>query len=164
MSGQMAPPNVSFNPWKVLIPSAIGLLVIFAVIYAFTRNSQPTNPTITGPTLAADPNSQPVEPAKPPTGESEAGIPAGGSTNQAVNANISASPAPVASPGDIGGINLNDNANENSNTKKAPILATPSPTRQVDEEPPPPPSPTATKPPLPKPTLPQPNASPPDLR
>jgi serine/threonine protein kinase len=150
MSGQMSAPNTNFNPWKVLVPSAIGLLVIFGVIYAFTRNSQPTNPITTGSTLAADPNSQPVEPAKPPTGESEAGIPAGGSTNQAVNTNInantSASPAAAESPGDIGGVNLNanDNANTNSNTKKG-TLPLPSPTLQVAEEPPPQPSPKGDK-------------------
>jgi serine/threonine protein kinase len=166
---QMSPPNAGFNPWKVLIPSAIGLLVIFGIIYAFTRNSQPTNSTAPGTTLAADPNSSPVEPAKPPTGESEAGIPAGGNTNTAtnpnVNANTSASPEPSGSPSDIGGVNLNanENANENSNTKKPANLPLPSPTRSVDVEPPPP-APSATKTPVPKPTLPQPNASPPGLR
>jgi serine/threonine-protein kinase len=165
LPGQM-PPASGFNPWKVLIPSMIGLLVIFGVIYAFTRNSQPTNATTPGPTLAADPNSSPVEPAKPPTGESEAGIPAGGTTNQAVNANInantSASPGPDETPSDIGGVNLNanDNANENSNTKKPATSPLPSPTRSVDEEPPPP-APTATKPPLPKPSLPAVTTSPP---
>jgi serine/threonine-protein kinase len=169
LPSQMPPPNAGFNPWKVLIPSMIGLLVIFGVIYAFTRNSQPTNATLPGTTLAADPNSSPVEPAKPPTGESEAGIPAGGNTNPATNANTnantSASPEPGESPSDIGGVNLNanDNANENSNTKKPANLPLPSPTRSVDVEPPPPPSPSATKPPLPKPTLPAPNTSPPDL-
>jgi len=159
------PANASFNPWKVLIPSAIGLLVIFGVIYALTRNSQPTNAT-PGTTLAADPNSSPVEPAKPPTGASEAGIPAGGTTSNAnTNTNTSASPGPSESPSDIGGVNLNanDNANENSNTKKPSNLPLPSPTRSVDVEPPPP-SPTATKPAQPKPTIPPPNASPPDLR
>jgi len=157
---QMPPPNASFNPWKVLIPSVIGLLVIFGVIYAFTRNSQPTNATTPGSTLAADPNSSPVDPAKPPTGESEAGIPAGGTTSQSANANASVSPEPSESPGDIGGVNLNanDNANENSNTKPLP-----SPTRSVDVEPSPP-SPSATKAPVPKPTLPPPSALPPDLR
>jgi serine/threonine-protein kinase len=164
MSGQMPPPNASFNPWKVLVPSMIGLLVIFGVIYAFTRNSQPTNATTSGSTLAADPNSSPVEPAKPPTGESEAGIPAGGTTIQSANTNTSVSPEVSESPKDIGGVNLNanDNANENSNTRKA-TLPLPSPTRQVDVEPPLP-SPTATKPPQAKPTLPPPNASPPELR
>ena len=165
---QMLPSNAGFNPWKVLIPSMIGLLVIFGVIYAFTRNSQPTNATTPGTTLAADPNSSPVEPAKPPTGESEAGIPAGGNTNQgsnpSINANTSASPEPSESPSDIGGVNLNanDNANENSNTKKPPNLPLPSPTRSVDEEPPPP-APSATKTPLPKPTVPPASSSPPGL-
>jgi serine/threonine-protein kinase len=160
--------QASFNPWKVLLPSMIGLLVIFAVIYAFTRNSQPTNTTAPGSTLAADPNSSPVEPAQPPTGEAEAGIPAGGTTTPATNtnsnANTSGSPVSGASPEDIGGVNLNanENANENSNTRKVPIAPLPSPT-QVDAEPPLP-SPKSTKPPLPKPSLPQPNSSPSDLR
>lgn len=168
MPSQMQSQSASFNPWKVLIPSMIGLLVIFGVIYAFTRNSQPTNATAPGSSMAADPNGQPVEPAKPATGESEAGIPAGGSTSQTVNsnsnANTAASPAPGGSPEDIGAVNLNpnDNANENSNTKKGPILPLPAPTRHADTEPQP--SPTATKPLLPKPTLPQPKASPPSLR
>jgi serine/threonine-protein kinase len=158
----------SFNPWKVLVPSMIGLLVIFGVIYAFTRNSQPTNATTSGSTLAADPNSSPVEPAKPPTGESEAGIPAGGTTSQSANTNTntntSVSPEVSGSPNDSGGVNLNanDNANENSNTRKG-TLPLPSPTRQVDAEPPLP-SPTATKSPQAKPTLPPPNASPPEPR
>lgn len=164
---QMLPPNAGFNPWKVLIPSAIGLLVIFGVIYAFTRNSQPTNATTPGTTLTADPNSSPVEPAKPPTGESEAGIPAGGNTNTAanpnINANTSPSPEPSESPSDLGGVNLNanDNANENSNTKKPSNLPLPSPTRSVDVELPPQPSPSATKTPVPRPTLPLPSVSPP---
>src|SRR4029079_14036555 len=36
-----SPPPVKpgLNPFKILIPSAVGLLVLFAVIYAFTRNS-----------------------------------------------------------------------------------------------------------------------------
>ncbi|HAF21719.1 MAG TPA: hypothetical protein DCK93_02220 [Blastocatellia bacterium] len=156
----------SFNPWKVLIPSMIGLLVIFAVIYAFTRNSQPATATPQGSTLAADPNSQPVEPASPPTGQSEAGIPSGGVTNQNanqntnVNANLAASPSPTENPDGVANDNLNANANENTNSRK---LSTPlpSPTRSVDVELPLP-SPTATKPPAPKPTLPPPAASPPD--
>ncbi len=162
---QMPPANASFNPWKILIPSMIGLLVIFGVIYAFTRNSQPTEATTTGSPLAADPNSSPVEPAKPPTGASEAGIPAGGNTDQSANANqstnASASPVPSAIPSDIGGAsqNANNSATENSNTGKPSTLPLPSPTRSVKVEPPPP-LPTATKPP-PKPTLPAANASPP---
>jgi serine/threonine protein kinase len=171
MSGQMPAPNVGFNPWKILVPSIIGLLVIFGVIYAFTRNSQPTNATTTDPTLAADPNSSPVEPAKPPTGNAEAGIPSGGATDQTTNPNINAiaspSPTPGETPIDVGGENPGDNqnananTNENSNTRKAPSLPTPTPAKSIDDEPPPP-APTATKTPVPKPTVPAPNATPPE--
>lgn len=164
-SAPLPPPTSGLNPWKILVPSMIGLLVIFGVIYAFTRNSQPTSATTPGPTLAADPNSSPVEPAKPPTGESEAGIPSGGAIEPAatpsVNPNATASPTPGETPIDAGGVNpvgnQNANANENSNTKTPPL---PSPTKSVEDEPPPP-APTATKTPLPKPTQAAPNATPP---
>jgi serine/threonine-protein kinase len=156
-----------FNPWKVLVPSLLGLLVIFAVVYAFSRDSQPTNATTTGPALTADPNSSPVEAVKPPTGESEAGIPAGSSVtplaNTNSNANASVAPVASASPEVVSdeSSNANDNINANANSKIAnPPL--PSPTRQVAVEPALP-SPTATKPPLPKPTQAQPSASPPQL-
>ena len=163
MSGQMPPAkNAGFNPWKVLIPSAIGLLVIFGVIYAFTRNSQPKSATTPG-ALAADPNSSPVEPMKPATGASEAGVPAGGTTSQSTNVNTTVSPEASASPKEIGGATPNDNVNENSNTRKPANLPLPSPTRSVDLELPGP-SPAATKPPLPKPTIAPPNASPPVLQ
>lgn len=153
-----SPPVVaSFKPWKILVPSVIGLLVVFAVIYAFTRNSQPT-PATTGSALAADPNSSPVEPAKPPTGASEAGIPTGGPAPAAnVNANVAASPAATQTPTDIGNPDINANTNVNTNANKNPPL--PSPTRPAGDEPPPAP----TKTPTPKPTLPPPLASPPEI-
>ena len=154
------PPPSSFNPWKVLIPSMIGLLVIFGVIYALSRNPEPTGVSPTGSTLAADPNSSPVEPATPPTGQAEAGLPAGGTTNQSANTNENASVLPSETPSDVGAedVNANDNANENSNSSK-PANPVPSPSKTVDEQPQA--SPTATKPPVPKPTLPPPKASPP---
>src|SRR6185369_11289633 len=81
--GPMPPPApvaTSFNPVKVLIPSVIALLVIFAAIYALTRDSTPgeanTNQQV--PSLAADPNSKPVQPTQPATGKGEEGIPSGG--------------------------------------------------------------------------------------
>lgn len=157
-SRELPPPAASFNPWKVLIPSMVGLLVLFGVIYAFTRNSQPPTATTPGSTLAADPNSQPVEAATPPTGLGETGIPAGGLTNQNANSNsnTSASPSPTENPNEAPNVNINDN--QNSNTSDTPL---PSPTREVSEEPPPP-SPKATNPPVPKPSLPLPSVSPPD--
>src|ERR1044071_2599199 len=75
------PPPVKpgLNPFKILIPSAVGLLLLFAVIYAFTRNSAtPTNTNTNQSNLIADPNSQPVQPSPPPTGKGEEGIPSGG--------------------------------------------------------------------------------------
>jgi serine/threonine-protein kinase len=162
LPGQASPSIASFNPWKILIPSVIGLLVIFGVIYALSREPQPTGAAPSGSPLAADPNSSPVEPAKPPTGESEAGIPSGGSTNQTsnttLNANTSATPEHGASPADVIDINANENTNVNSNTKK-PL---PSPTRSIEEEPPPP-LPTATNPPVPKPSVAPTKASTPEV-
>lgn len=163
LPAQMPPTAASFNPWRVLIPSMVGLLLIFGVIYVLTRNSQPATAIPEGSPLAADPNSQPVEPASPPTGRSESGIPAGGVTNPTadanVNANISASPSPAEDPNAAPGVNLNDNTNENSN-KKAPTIPLPLPSPQIENIETPPPSPAATKPPAPKPTLPTASASP----
>src|SRR6476659_3150922 len=120
-TGQQPPPVASFNPWKILIPSVIGLLVIFGVIYAFSREPQPTGAAPSGSPLAADPNSSPVEPAAPATGESESGIPSGGTTNQSanVNANTSASPQVGVSPSAVDdNINANIKTTENANTRK----------------------------------------------
>jgi serine/threonine-protein kinase len=168
-----APPvnrSSSFNPWKVLIPSAAALLVIFTVIYAFTRNSQSPK-THQGTSLVADPNGQPVEPVQPATGKSEEGIPAGGAiANPVVNSNANASPSvraessatPTVSANENANINENTNANANDNSnRKAPPVASPSRPVNVNEPPPPPPSPAATKAPTPKtnPTLPNPVAA-----
>ncbi len=154
----MPPPAASFNPWKVLIPSMVGLLLIFGVIYAFTRNSQPPTPTTSGSELTADPNSQPVESASPATGEGEAGIPTGGNTNQASSANPdpSPSPSPTENPNQAPNVNLNEDPVEEP-TKAPPV---PSATRTVIDEPAP--SPKPTSPPVPKPTVAAPAASPPD--
>jgi serine/threonine protein kinase len=150
----------SFRPWKIVVPSVVGLLVVFAAIYAFTRTSQPQSETTPASTLTADPNSQPVEPATPPSGSGESGIPAGGTTNQNRNANASAntSPSPSATE-DLNAIpeNLNANQNSNDNTKKSPTPL-PSPKQILDE---PPPSPAGSKQlPTPRPTLPAPASTP----
>ena len=126
----------NFNPLKILIPSALGLIVVFAVIYLFTRNSagNETNTNTNQPaqTLAADPNSQPVQPAGTPTGKGEQGIPSGGTIKLPANVNASPEVSPDASPVEDFSpqinANANANANENSN-RKAPAL--PDPTRSV---------------------------------
>jgi serine/threonine protein kinase len=153
---EAVPLVTSFNPWKVLIPSMVGLLVLFGVIYAFTRSSQPPTETTSGAPLAADPNSQPVQAASPATGESEAGIPAGGETTQSPSPEASASASPTEDPNQAPNVNLNPNENAN----KAPVIPAPTRTTPIDA---PPPSPAATRPPVSRPTLPPPSASPPGI-
>jgi serine/threonine protein kinase len=148
-----------FNPWTVLIPAAVALLVVFGAIYTFTRNSPASSPNTNEqvtPTLAADPNSQPVQPTQPPTGKAEEGLPAGGTIKPSANVNASPNANAEGSPEAIEDLspaaNTNENANINSNSnRKAPAL--PEPTRSVVPETAPPlPSPSATKPPAEKPS------------
>lgn len=151
----------SFNPLKVLIPAAVALVVVFGAIWALTRNSAPAsdpNANQQSGSLAADPNSQPVQPAQSATGKGEEGIPSGGTITPP--ANVSASPvaSPEASVDPLEDLspapaNENANANKNANSNKATPL--PEPTRSVVPEAPPPPAPSGTKPtekPSPTPT------------
>jgi hypothetical protein len=143
-----------FNPLKVLIPSAVALLVVFAAIYALTKDSttpESTNTNQQTGTLVADPNSQPVQPAQPATGKGEQGIPSGGPITPAANVNASPVASPELSPDPLEDLspapNANENANANTNSnRKAPAL--PEPTRSVVvPESQPSPVPSATKPP-----------------
>lgn len=152
----------SFNPWKIIIPAVIGLLVVFAGFYALKQNSladtQNTPPSSN--TLAADPNSQPVQPGASPTGKAEEGIPLGGKTNPVANINatpapsVELSPPPIEEISPVANANANENTNGNSNRKPPPL---PEPTRSVVPEGVP--SPAATKAPE-KPT-PAPTPTPP---
>jgi serine/threonine-protein kinase len=147
----LPPPARGFNPIKILIPAVVGLLVVFAVIFAFTRSSTPNANTNTnqGTSLIPDPNSQPVQPSQPPTGKGEQGIPLGGTINPPANSNVNAnvnanaavSPSPSAeiSPG----TNSNTNDNTNSNRKAEPL---PEPTKATTPDSVPPPSPPGSKP------------------
>src|SRR5215213_922039 len=103
VSSVMPPPApaTGFNPLKVLIPAAVALLVVFAAIYALTKNSTPGDANTNQqqvPGLAADPNSQPVQPAQPATGKGEEGIPSGGSISPPANVNASPSASVEVSP------------------------------------------------------------------
>jgi hypothetical protein len=161
------PSKAGFNPIKVLIPSAAALLIVFAVIYAFTREAgTPTNINANQqPGLVADPNSQPVQPGQSPTGKSEEGIPAGGvispianvNSNVNANANAAVSPSPIEelSP-PLPAANANVNANTNSNRKAPPL---PEPTKTSSPESMPAPPPPGSKSPEVKPS-PPPAASP----
>jgi len=141
----------SFSPMKILIPSAVALLVVFAAFYFLSWNSPASgvNTNQQTPTLAADPSSQPVQPTQPPTGKAEQGLSAGGSINPAANVNASPNANAAVSPEAIEDIspvvnaNVNANANTNSNRKTPPL---PEPTRTVvPETAPPAPAPSATK-------------------
>ena len=151
------PAATGFNPLKVIIPSAVALLVVFAAIYALTKNSpEASTNTNQTQTLSADPNSQPVQPAQSPTGKSEEGIPSGGTVSPP--ANVNANPSPAASvepsvdpleelspaPNPNSNSNANGNANGNTNRKAPPL---PEPTRSVVPDTAPAPAPSATKPP-----------------
>lgn len=145
----MPPSAAGLNPWKILLPSLAGLLVVFAVVYAFTRESSPTNTNqVVEPSLVADPNSQAVQPSPPATGAAEQGIPAGGITNsQVVNANANANANVEASPTPEENINAEENTNTgnenvNGNTNRPAVNPPlPSPSRQLNiNEPPPPPA------------------------
>jgi serine/threonine protein kinase len=170
VQGQTLPPPASLNTWRILIPSLAGLLVVFAVVYAFTRKSELTNTNQTQPMLVADPNSQPVEPVQPATGKSEAGIPAGGAIANPVNANAATNASPTVSPSPVesedANINANANGNENSNkanannNRPATSVPLPSPSGQINTNEQPAAAPSATKSPSPKPTLPSPNVPP----
>ena len=150
------PAASSFNPLKIVIPSAVALAVAFVVIFLFTRNSPVTdaNTNTTQPTstLAADPNSQPVQVASPPTGKAEQGLPSGGTITPPANVNLNPNANAAVSPEEIEEESPEANANENSNSnsnansnRKAPAL--PEPTRSVVPESAPSPVPSATKPP-----------------
>jgi len=161
---RQASPVSGFNPWRILLPSSAALLVVFAVIFAFTRNNQAPNPAQQGqsPTLSADPNGQAVKPASPPTGKSEQGIPLGGVTNPGatvnnnVNANVTISPTPLAN--ENGNVNTSGNENRaaNTNVNRAPEVPLPKATPQA--------SPKATNPPLPSPETAKPLGTPPPTR
>ncbi len=155
----------NLNLWKILIPSLVGLLLVFAVVYAFTRDSSPANNNQSQPGLVADPNSQAVEPSTPATGKAESDIPSGGTTtttravNANENANANANAEPTLSPSLIVDTNTNSNAadvNSNQNTNKpATNVTLPTPSNRVN---------TNDQPSMPPPgkPLPQPSPKPPE--
>ncbi len=152
------PPAASgFNPLKVLIPAAVALLVVFGLFYVFNWNSpQGSTNTNQTQTLSADPNSQPVQVASPPSGRGEEGIPSGGTITPPANVNASpaASVAPSVDPlEELSPAPPSPTVNANSNTRTPPL---PEPTRSVMPETAPSPVPSATK----APEKPAPSATP----
>lgn len=139
------PPVSSFNPWRVLVPAAIALVVVFAAVFLLTRGSGSGSTDQTQgqqPTLSPDPNGQAVQPSGTPTGAGEQDVrpvviasPTPANTRATENSNKSEVPANVN--GEFG--------NENSNNRRGSRNANqaPEPTPAQSEAPPPPkPSPT----------------------
>lgn len=116
MGPQAPPPAAGFKPWRILIPAVAGLVVVFAVIYVFTRQPAATpNQQGQSPGLSADPNGQPVQPAGPPTGKDEQGIPLGGAVNSASTANANSNANAALSP--THSVDTNTNANTSNDNK-----------------------------------------------
>ena len=129
------------NPWRILLPAGIVLVAVFGVVFFLTRGSgqtQSPNANVTQPGLAADPNSQPVQPVGPPTGESERNIQSQPSVSPTppkanLNANVEQVPATTVNG------NFGSNSNRNTNQRSSP---TPKPSPKEEDEPPPPPKAT----------------------
>lgn len=162
-------PQQSFNPWRIVIPAIAGLLVLFAVVFALTRNSSSTPAANdNSQPLSIEPGSQPVQPANTPTGVGEQGVvpnaspvtPGGNTSAPQTNPNTGVEPQ--LPPGDANE-NRNDTpANDNSGepqpsptpTRTPTQMPTPRPKPTPDDAPgdAPPPMPTPKKEQTPKPT------------
>jgi serine/threonine-protein kinase len=136
-----APPSV--NPWRILVPAAIALVAVFGVVFLLTRGSgqtpSPNANVTTQPGLVPDPNSQPVQPTGPATGESERNIqsqPSQSPTPRSANVNANVEQVPATVNGNFG-----SNTNRNSNQRESP---TPRPSPKEEDSPPPPPKATPT--------------------
>lgn len=126
-----------FNPWRIIVPAAIALVVVFAAVFLLTQGTSPTDPNQLP--LNADPNSTPVQPTGTPTGLSESDV-----RPIAVTTPTPAVTQPVASPTRVPAVVTGDFGNENTNSGRGnrnsnqPARPTP------QDEPPPPPPPRAS--------------------
>ena len=135
-----------FNPWRIVVPAAIALVVVFAAVFLLTRGSSPTDPNQLP--LNADPNSSPVQPTGTPTGQSEMDVrPISVATPTPVSTPVeTATKVPATVTGNFG-------SNENSNTGRGNRNSNQSvqPTPETEPPPPPPrPSPTVRTIPTPE--------------
>jgi serine/threonine-protein kinase len=135
----------NFRPWRILVPAAIVLVAVFGVVFLLTRGTGQTTSNqgnTQGPAqpgLSADPNSQPVTPTGPATGETERGIVAGSASPSPPTATPSATLETSGTAIEDLGTNSNaSKGNKNANQRESP---TPKPT-PADDDPPPPPKPS----------------------
>lgn len=126
-----------FNPWRIIVPAAIALVVVFAAVFLLTRGSGPTDPAQLP--LNADPNSTPVQPTGTPTGQSEIDMqPVAGATPTPVSTPVeTATRVPATVTGNFG-------SNENSNRGRGNRNSNQSQPTPETEPPPPPPRPSPT--------------------
>jgi serine/threonine protein kinase len=124
-----------FNPWRIIVPAAIALVVVFAAVFLLTRGSGPADPNQLP--LNADPNSTPVQPTGTPTGQSESDI-----QPIAVATPTPAATKPVESATKVPAKVTGDFGNENSNTGRGNRNSNQS--VPETEPPPPPPRPSPT--------------------
>ena len=147
-----------FNPWRVMLPAAIVLIAVFAVVFFLTRGSgSPVDQTQGQPTLEADPNSQPVQSAGTPTGQTETDILSVAVSSPSPTPSTRPTPGATEIPATVtGNFGSNENSdrsgNRNSNRSSSP---TPD-----EAPPPPPPKPSPTIRSVPKTTPPEVTASP----
>jgi hypothetical protein len=138
-STEVAPPPESFNPWRIVIPAVAGLLVIFAVVFALTRNStsQPAANDNSQP-LAVDPASQPVQPAQTPTGAGERDIAPSITPLTSPDGNVSTVPEPNLNKNQNAGVpdrnaNENDNKEPGANSNAGETQPSPSPNKNANQ-------------------------------
>jgi serine/threonine-protein kinase len=160
------PPADTLNPWRIIVPAFVGLIIVFGVIWALTRNSnrQPTANQQNAP-LVVDPNSSPVQPMQSPTGQAEQGIASSATNNTNLNSNSTTGAGQTqTSNSSSSGANSNsagdNNAQRNDNAKTPPEKTEPTPANDNSEEARPTPTPqpsespatdTDEPPPMPKP-------------
>jgi serine/threonine-protein kinase len=101
------PPAVAaFNPWKIMIPAAVALLVILGVFFAVSqqRGTQPAAANDNAAPLSTDPAAQAVQPLGTPTGAGEsAAAPAAltpTTTTPAAGATLPATTSGATNPND----------------------------------------------------------------
>jgi serine/threonine protein kinase len=168
---QDAPPPVdTFNPWRIIVPAFVGLILVFGVIWALTRNSnpQPTTNQQNAP-LVIDPNSSNVQPMQSPTGQAEQGVASSTTTNTNQNSNSTTGAGQTQNSNSAStGANSNSggdkNPPRNDNAEPEP---TPADDNGDDTQPEPTPKPsesptveTGEPPPMPKPKRKQPRELP----
>ena len=129
------PPEPSrFNPWRVMVPAAIALVAVFAIVFFITRGAG-QNDQLQGQPLTPDPNSSPVLESGTPTGQTESDIRSVTVPSPTPTPKPEATKVPATVTGDFG--NTNSAPNKNSNQSSEPP---PPPGRNTNtSEPPPPP-------------------------